>query len=270
MLKVSNNTEQFNILQSKNIKTPETVITKKATNPIISGFQKDLYVKAPQKSYINPNTSVPVSEIYSPKQLLKAYLNPQYLNFLINTNPNIKDILNSKGIAIQAHPENISKISNSHLTTTTAYALQIADKMNLSQADKRVLEQACVFHDFGKVLIPKEILEKPDMLTAEEKEIMDLHSQLGYELLSNTGMNKRVLDLVKNHHNTQNNDILGQILTTADIYSALREQRSYKIPMSEKEAISILEQKADKGELNKDTVETLKSILSSSSTPYAA
>ncbi len=270
-MKVSNNTEQFNISKSGNIKSSGIFNTRTSSNPLrTSGFQKDLYVKAPKNSSIPANTTIPTSEIYTPKQLLKAYTNPQYLNFLINTNPNINNILNSKGIKVQIHPENISDITNSHLTTTTAYALQIADKMNLSQADKRILEQACVFHDFGKVLIPKEILKKPDLLTPEEKEIMNLHAQLGYELLTNTGMNKRVLDLIKNHHNTQNTDILGQILAVADIYSALREERSYKTSMTEKEAINILEQKADNGEVNKDIVEILKSILALSSVAYVA
>jgi HD-GYP domain-containing protein (c-di-GMP phosphodiesterase class II) len=62
--------------------------------------------------------------------------------------------------------------------------------MNLSSADKKVLEQACVFHDFGKILIPTEILNKPGELTPDEKKIMDLHAEFGYELLSNTNIDK--------------------------------------------------------------------------------
>ena len=135
--------------------------------------------------------------------------------------------------------------------------------MNLSSADKKMLEQACVFHDFGKILIPTEILNKPGELTPDEKKIMDLHAEFGYELLSNTNIDKKVLNLVKNHHMPQaaNNDILGEILSVADIYSALREQRSYKQPLTQKEAMQILDQKAQKGEVSTEVVNSLKSVI---------
>ena len=134
--------------------------------------------------------------------------------------------------------------------------------MGLSQADKKVLEQACVFHDFGKVLIPKEIIDKQGLLTNEEKQIMDLHSELGAELLKSTGMSERVINLVKNHHNAGNNtDILGQILSVADIYSALRETRSYKEALTEREALEILDQKAKNGEVSTEVVSALKATF---------
>ncbi len=225
-------------------------------------FQKGIYV--PAKSMAVPWAyGVSVNSRYSPNQLLNAYSNPSYVKFLVNTNPNIKNLLDSHGVEFKIYPENISKISKAHINSTTAYARQIANQMNISQADKKILEQACVFHDFGKILIPKEILLKPGSLSDEEKEIMHLHSELGAELLSSTGMNSRVLDLVKNHHNNNNEnaDILGQILSVADIYSALREERSYKTSMSEKEALSLLDQKAKKGEVSTEVVNALKSSL---------
>jgi HD-GYP domain-containing protein (c-di-GMP phosphodiesterase class II) len=134
--------------------------------------------------------------------------------------------------------------------------------MGLSKADKQTLEQASMLHDFGKILIPTEILNKPDVLNKNEKEIMDLHSELGYELLKTTGMNSRVLNLVKNHHSpAAETDTLGQILSVADIYSALRENRSYKSSMSEEDAFSILDQKAKNGEVSAEVVEALKNSV---------
>ncbi len=204
------------------------------------------------------------ANFYTPKQLLLAYSNPQYVESLIERNPKITKMLADKGLKTTIYPENIINICNSHITTTTAFALQIANNMkNISQNEKRILEQACVFHDYGKILIPPEILEKPDILTEDEKEIVDIHAQLGYELLSKTGMNKRVLNLIKNHHNpmTENTDILGQILSVADIYSALREERSYKNTMSEKKALKLLDRKAKQGEVSTEVVNALKEAL---------
>lgn len=228
-------------------------------------LQKDMFQTgakaANQKT--NNNSTVPLTVLFSPKQLLKSYSNQSYVEKLIESNPELQELINENGLDGKVYPENIAKISNTHLTTTTAYALQIANKMNLSLADRQMLEQACVFHDFGKILIPHEVLDKPAELSDDERKIMKLHSEFGYQLLSKTGMNDRVLNMVKNHHmpQSENSDILGQILSVADIYSALREQRSYKAPLSEKEALQILDQKAKNGEVSTEVVNTLKSVV---------
>lgn len=262
-MNIGSNLGQFNIAHSGNVL--QTHLSKTVSIGKPDSFQKGLYTTAPKNATNSLNKSIPINNYYSPKQLLNAYTNPSYINFLINTNPNVKNILNSKGVPVKIYPENVVDISRTHLTTTTAYALQIANVMGIPQAEKQVLEQACVFHDFGKVLIPTEIVNKPGMLTPQEKEIMDLHSELGYELLSTTGMNTRVLNLVKNHHKqvAENADELGQILSVADVYSALREQRSYKNALSEKDALVVLDQKAKNGEVSTEVVNALKTALSS-------
>lgn len=227
------------------------------------GYNSDFYQKGSLNSKPSNYVTIPTSKQLYPQQLLRFYAQKDIAQDLLNSNSALKEKLEANGLDAVVHPESITNISTSHLRTTTAYALQIANKMNLSSADKKVLEQACVFHDFGKILIPTEILNKPSELTPEEKKIMDLHAEFGYELLSNTNIDKRVLNLVRNHHMPQaaNNDILGQILSVADIYSALREQRSYKAPLSEKEALQILDQKAQNGEVSTEVVNTLKSIV---------
>lgn len=262
-MKVNSNNFQYNTGLSTNILNNYVNGCTRLGNisSVKDSFQKNVYVTSPQRQ----TSAASLYSSYNPKQLLNAYSNVDYVNSLSQANPNVKALLDSKGIEYNVYPENITNISSSHLSTTTAYALQIANKLNLSASDKQILEQACVFHDFGKILIPKEILNKPGELNAEEKEIMNLHSQLGYELLSSTGINKRVLELVKNHHKplSENNDVLGQILSVADIYSALREQRSYKNSLSQNEAIAILDQKAINGEVSTEVVNALKASLTS-------
>lgn len=236
-----------------------------------TGINKGLYSSG--KDTFQKNNNVTSSKhtipnnllnIFAPKQILNAYANEKSVDSLANSNSKVKDILDANGVEYAVHPENIRNIQNSHLSTTTAFALKIANEMKLSQADKMALEQACVFHDFGKILIPKEILNKPGRLNSEEKEIMDLHAELGYELLSTTGMNKRTLELIKNHHKPQeSNDVLCHILSVADIYSALREERPYKAPFTQQEAFEILDQKAENGEVSTEVVEALKASLTS-------
>ena len=205
---------------------------------------QDKFMHAPSdknasiKSYQN---TIPMQNFYTPRQMLIAYSNPFFVQTLIDTNPKIKELMADKAMMPAIYPENILNICNSHIMTTTNYAKKIATKMNLNQIDKNQLEQACVFHDFGKILIPADLLEKPSKLTENEREIVDMHANLGYELLQQTGLNKRVLNLIKNHHNpcADKSDVLGQILSVADVFSALRESRSYKEAMSEEDALKL-------------------------------
>lgn len=226
--------------------------------PIVDVYQKNSTTTAP----INP-AAKNLTNLYSPNQLLAAYTNPIYANSLLANSVEARNILSSYGIQPKVYPENLTKTTKAHIQTTAACANQIANKLNLSAYDKKVLELGCVFHDYGKIFIPSEILNKPGSFTPQEKEIMDLHAQLGAETLKATGMNQRVLDLVANHHKpvSEVTDILGQILSVADIYSALREQRSYKAPLSNAEAMQILDQKAQAGEVSTEVVNALKACV---------
>lgn len=201
-----------------------------------------------------------LEDLYSPLQLLKLYANDENINKMIKDNPKVSKMLAEKGYDAKAHSENITKVTQPHLRATTNYAMQIADAIGLSPAEKRTLEKACVFHDFGKALIPTEILTKNSELTQSEKEVMDLHSSLGYELLSKTKLSKQVLNLIKDHHKptSSGTDLLEDILSVADVYSALREERSYKQALSNEQALSILDEKASRGEVNKEVVDVLR------------
>ncbi len=218
-----------------------------------------------QKSAVNTNVSNPISTTatqnqYAPNQLLKTYTDKSYLNFLIKSNPELQSILKNNNLQGIVNPQNVESIANTHLETTNQFAQQIASELGLSQAEKQLLGQASTLHDLGKALIPEEILNKPGALDKDEREIINLHSEMGYQLLKNTNITKRVQNIVRNHHKpvSENNDILGQIISVADVYSALTEERSYKKPMSQSDAYKILDAKVQNGELSSKVVDALK------------
>ena len=234
----------------------------KSADLYLPKLKNDLYEKTYQRSI----HSLPFYQTlninqYNSKLLLKAFASEAYIIKQINSNPELKAIVDEYGLT-EINTKNLLDIVDSHLTTTEAYALLIANKMGLSDDEKKLLQQACIFHDFGKLLIPDKIINKPGPLTKEEKEVMDLHSEVGFQLLKHSGLNDRVLNMVRNHHKpvAENNDLLGQILSVADIYSALREKRAYKEPMSIATAFDILDQKARKGEVSTEVVDSLNDI----------
>ena len=127
-----------------------------------------------------------------------------------------------------------------------------------------------MLHDLGKVLIPSKILNKPAKLNTKEREIMNIHSTLGYELLKTQNINEETLDLVKYHHQNLKrsgypalveghtpSDIGVQIISTADKYSALREARVYRRKLSRIESLLILYKEVLEGKIHKDVFNAL-------------
>ena len=100
---------------------------------------------------------------------------------------------------------------------------------------------------------------------------MDLHSELGYELLKQQGVKESVLMLIKYHHQNPdgsgypaiNDDfeygISSQIITTADKYSALTENRCYREKACSKEtALEIIYKDVESGLISKEVFDALK------------
>lgn len=189
------------------------------------------------------------------------------------TNPRIKELLSEYKIPIKINEKELEKLQKGHLMDTriTAAKMYSALPENLkSEVNLKDLQEAAMFHDYGKALIPENILNKQGKLTDKEKEIMDLHSELGYELLKGHGINKEVLNLVKYHHQTPDGsgypvitddfkpDISSQILAAADKYSALREERSYKAAMSRDEALDVIKKDVQAGTISQEVYNALE------------
>ena len=178
-------------------------------------------------------------------------------------------------------PENLnlkelSNLKDFHLADTQDICVRIAEnlpyalKLNVNMSD---LKKAAMLHDFGKVLIPPEILNKNGRLTSDEYKIMRLHSELGYQLLKNSGLNGNILYLIRNHHNNtigKNKfvyDIDLQILNLADKYSALTEKRVYKPAMSSQQALTVLASEVKEGKVHPTVFNALVKAVNSN--PFA-
>ena len=110
-----------------------------------------------------------------------------------------------------------------------------------------------LFHDYGKVYIPKELLDKPGKLTATEFLELKQHPIYGYRALKDLEIFSPVaLGIVKHHHEKENgsgypdgqmgNDIArsSKITAIADVFSALTTNRAYRNALSREEAMEIM------------------------------
>ena len=117
---------------------------------------------------------------------------------------------------------------------------------------------ASAMHDVGKIAIPDYILNKPGKLTAEEFEIMKLHTVRGCEILENVEILKNsdsfvyYHDICRWHHERYDGKgypdglkgdeipISAQVVSLADVYDALTNERVYKKAIPHEKAIEMI------------------------------
>ena len=183
---------------------------------------------------------------------------------MLELNPAIIRLLKKYKIKPSIDTKTLKELSGGHMNATCNVAIGIysmlSDSLKL-KTDKNTIKEASMLHDLGKVLIPSKILNKPAKLNCKEREIMNIHSTLGYEMLKTQKISPQTLELVKYHHQNLNHsgypspdndsmpDIGIQIISTADKYSALREARVYRRRLSRTEALLILYREVREGKI---------------------
>ena len=204
---------------------------------------------------------------YLTNPLLDKLIHEERIETTAKTNIKIRELMKKYDLPIAINIDELEKLKQGHLKETRNFVskiymslpFEIKNKINLQD-----VQQAASFHDYGKVLIPKPILNKKTKLNEKEFEIMKLHSEFGYELLKDKGLSDKVLNLIKYHHQNLNKEgypkiennfeygFESQILNIADKYSALREKRSYKNPLGKYEALEIIAKEVNKGLLSQE------------------
>lgn len=196
---------------------------------------------------------------------LNKYLNEKAISDMIKVNSEIERILNRFKISVKINMGILNNLVKNHLPDTKKVAMGIADNLpqNYQSAiNRKALAKATSLHDIAKVIMPEDIINKAGILTENERRIMQKHSTLSYELLKTTDLDEETLNLIKNHHHSpkkteycklgQNfiSDINLQILSIADIYSALREKRSYKKALDKEQALEIINEEVKQGKFH--------------------
>lgn len=139
--------------------------------------------------------------------------------------------------------ESRSEETGNHVKRVAEYSKVLALAYGMSDEDAELLKEASPMHDIGKVAIPDSILNKPDSFTAKEREVMDTHAVLGYEMTkkSDKPLFKAASIVAHEHHEKwdgtgyprglsgESIHIFGRITAIADVFDALGSDRVYKM-----------------------------------------
>ena len=120
------------------------------------------------------------------------------------------------------------------------------------------LAMGAMFHDIGKIKVPKEILNKPGKLTKEEFETIKKHSQWGFEILkANPNISITSTVAVYQHHERYNGQGYPQglegrqihefaaIIGIVDMYDAIVSDRVYRKAFPAHEAFELIAASGD-------------------------
>lgn len=119
-------------------------------------------------------------------------------------------------------------------------------------------------HDIGKLVIDRDVLEKPDKLTDTEYIHIQTHAYYTFYMLNSIRGLRDITSWASNHHEkldgtgypfgkkapelSKDDRLMGCI----DIYQALSEDRPYKPGMTHQKSMDILYDMADKGKIDSD------------------
>lgn len=88
-----------------------------------------------------------------------------------------------------------------HSLNVTILSLMIAKSAGLEENEAKSLGMGAMFHDVGKLKIPKKVLLKKEKLNRAERKLMELHPKYGVDLLKITKeFPEWVLPIVDQHH----------------------------------------------------------------------
>jgi diguanylate cyclase (GGDEF)-like protein/putative nucleotidyltransferase with HDIG domain len=163
--------------------------------------------------------------------------------------PAVVDTVTSLALAIDAKDH----YTQGHSQKVSAYAVMIAQALNMNQAEVEGIRLAGLLHDIGKVGIPEIILNKSGPLDSEEWETMKTHTLLGAKILEPLEAMNVIRLMVRHHHEfydgTGYPDRLrgdkipfgARIIAIADAYDTITSERTYKKARRPDEAFSELQ-----------------------------
>lgn len=145
-----------------------------------------------------------------------------------------------------------SQWTGSHLDRVTTIAVAIGTEMRLSEKDLKNLKLVSLLHDIGKIGTYEALLDKPDVLTADEFNIVKLHAGRGAEMLSAIKQLKEIVGPVRYHHERYDGKgypeglkgeeipLLSRILSVADAVDSMIADRPYRKGMAMKDIVDEL------------------------------
>jgi putative nucleotidyltransferase with HDIG domain len=149
--------------------------------------------------------------------------------------------------------ESKDRYTAGHCQRVADYACILAREVGFAGRDLTWFRMGGFLHDVGKMAVPEDVLNKPAKLTEEEWKVMQSHTTVGDDIVSQLDFPWDIRPIVRNHHERwdgtgypdrlagEDIPLTARILCVADVYDALTTARSYRPALKAAEAFRIME-----------------------------
>ncbi len=139
-----------------------------------------------------------------------------------------------------------------HSDRVSHYALRIAQELGQDEGLCERVRLAGLFHDVGKVAIPDSVLLKPGRLNSAEYELVMMHPERGYVILSAISAFDDIAKIVLEHHERSDGSgyprgltraqtrLEARIIAVADAFDAMTSHRLYRDNLTFENAVEQL------------------------------
>jgi len=148
--------------------------------------------------------------------------------------------------------------TGNHVERTVYYANEIAKRIGMPMEEIKLVEQASMLHDLGKIGISEKILLKKGPLTRAEFKKIKEHPKIGVDIIRPIQTFHDLLPLILYHHERWNGKgypfglkgdeipMGARIIAISDVYQALISDRPYRKALSKKQALKIIKENSGK------------------------
>jgi len=156
--------------------------------------------------------------------------------------------------ALEAALKSRDENTHEHGEAVAALAADMADMLGLPPGRRELVRLAGRVHDLGKIGVRDDVLYKPDRLSPDELARMRQHPQIAADILAAVPGTREIARIVRAHHEyldgsgypeglrAEQIPFEAQILTVADVFCALTDDRAYHAAKSVDEALAVLDE----------------------------
>jgi HD-GYP domain-containing protein (c-di-GMP phosphodiesterase class II) len=143
-----------------------------------------------------------------------------------------------------------------HTQRVTDLAARIGEELGLTPDRMRIVTQAAMLHDIGKIGVPDSILNKPGPLTDDEFDVIREHPVRGHDIIREVRSLRSTLGGIRHHHERLDGTgypdglageeipLEARIIAVADVFDALTSVRSYRDAWSVPRALAEIDAEA--------------------------
>lgn len=170
------------------------------------------------------------------------------INLMINT-------IDALCMAIEAQ----NKFVQGHSQLIANYAVLMAKEMELDEATIEVIKIASFLHDIGNIGVSEDILHLDGRLTIEEFEKIKEHVSIGRNIVHSIQLGREIEECILYHHERMDGSgypfalkgeaipVSARILSVADAFVAMIHERSYRMALSQQEALGEIQKASGQG-----------------------